>query len=102
MKWLERFWSKVEKTDGCWIWRGGRSSNGYGVFAVARRSAYAHRLSHEQVHGAIQAGMVIDHLCRNRAYVNPAHLEVVSDRENVARGMSRSAINARKIVCANG
>jgi hypothetical protein len=87
-----RFWAKVQKSDGCWEWTGGRAM-GYGMFAVPdpsrkskQRHAYAHRLSYELLVGPIPLGLQIDHLCRNRICVNPTHLEPVTASQNIQRG----------------
>lgn len=83
----ERFWAKVEKTDGCWEWRGWRTPKGYGGFRLSGRDQYAHRVSYEASIGPIPDGLVIDHLCRNSGCVNPAHLEAVTQKENLRRGL---------------
>lgn len=89
----DRFWSKVEKTDTCWLWKTGRFSTGYGMFSVGSRlnnkCVLAHRYAYNQLYGEYPPkGMHIDHLCRIRHCVNPAHLEVVTPRENTIRGKS--------------
>lgn len=96
------FWSRVEKTSTCWLWRGSISRYGYGQFMSARKSWRAHRYVWELTRGPIPQGLVLDHLCRNRSCVNPDHLEVVTNRENVRRGIGPTAINARKQTCNNG
>lgn len=101
---VARFWRHVAKVEsGCWEWTGHRNAmTGYGALNVNRVSTLAHRFSYEMNKGPIPAGLVIDHLCRNRACVNPDHLEVVSQRENCLRGEGISAIRARQTHCANG
>ncbi len=103
MELTERFWSKVQKTDTCWLWTAALNGDGYGRFGGGDRKVYqAHRWIYEQEVGPIPPGLTIDHLCRVHACVRPSHLEAVSRTENVLRGEGPTAINARKTHCANG
>ena len=82
----ERFWEKVAKSDSCWTWTGAKLPAGYGLFGSSEwldGEQLAHRIAYRLVHGEIEH--TIDHLCRNRACVNPEHLEDVPLRENIAR-----------------
>lgn len=82
----DRFWRKVEKTDGCWLWRGNLKDTGYGQFnRGSGQYAAAHRFSYELANGKIPDGLTIDHLCRVRNCVRPDHLEAVPHAENVRR-----------------
>ena len=101
---MDRFWSKVDKTPEteCWHWTSAITTEGYGQFWFNRRPRLAHRLAYEMLVGPIPEGLVIDHLCRVRHCVNPAHMEPVTQAENNARGSSLSAENARKTHCKRG
>jgi len=78
--------------DGCWEWKAHRNGRGYGTFWTGSSKMLAHRVSWEwSVGKRIPEGLVIDHLCRNKACVNPNHLEPVTDYENrVVRGNLRN------------
>lgn len=96
------FWHKVDRTGECWLWTGRGDAGGYGRVHYDGRDGYAHRLAYELLVGAIPDGLVIDHLCRVRNCVNPAHLEVVTQRENILRSDGAGAVNARKTHCKRG
>jgi hypothetical protein len=83
---VERFWSRIDKTESCWNWRGGLNSSGYGSIGVGGRVVLVHRWAYEHFVGPIPPGLQIDHLCRNRRCANPAHLEPVTASENCRRG----------------
>jgi hypothetical protein len=95
---MERFLAKVKKdSSGCWLWTGGRKPTGYGNFkAHSKSTVNAHRWSYEQHVGPIPDGLVLDHLCRVRHCVNPAHLEPVTTRVNLARGTRWPAKSAAR------
>lgn len=99
---LARFASYVEQADsGCWLWKN-RLSRGYGQFWIGRRRFQAHVWAWQQINGAVPGGLCLDHLCRSRNCVNPAHLEPVTLRENLLRGETHAARNAAKTHCVNG
>lgn len=98
-----RFLAKVDKTETCWLWTGWVDRNGYGRFWLDGRSPGAHRVAYELYVGPIPAGLEIDHLCRVRNCVNPAHLEPVTTAENVRRTLAfREPYQASMDACRNG
>lgn len=86
----------ITKAGDCWLWTGRLYPNGYGQFHVRRKVVYAHIASYEIHVGTVPAGLELDHTCRNRACVNPEHLEPVTHEVNVRRG------NAVKVACPQG
>ena len=97
---LDRFVEKFRQdpATGCWIWTAYVDPVvGYGTFLMPRGTTRAHRAAYELFIGAIPAGLTIDHLCRNKVCVNPAHLEAVTQRVNTNRGPG-----GRQFACVNG
>jgi hypothetical protein len=94
--------SQPEPMSGCWLWIGFVQADGYGVIFHGRRKQMAHRASYEAFVGPIPDGLTIDHLCRTRSCVNPAHLEAVTGRENTLRGASPIVALGRLTHCKRG
>ena len=86
-----RFWAKVNKTDGCWLWEGVTTPNGYGMFPVpgTRKSVSSHRFSWEQANGEIPQGLSVLHRCDVRACVNPEHLFLGTQMDNMIDMMKK-------------
>lgn len=78
----QRFWSKVEKTEGCWLWTASTFRTGYGQFRLGKTNTSAHRVAFELVNGPIPPGTQIDHRCGCRACVNPDHMRLATNAEN--------------------
>jgi len=89
--------------DDCWHWKGCIDrSHGYGLFYFEGSRESAHRASYKAFNGPIQNGLTIDHLCRVRDCVNPKHLEAVTIKENILRGVGLTAKNRVKTHCLRG
>lgn len=96
----ERFWAKVEKSDGCWMWAGYRDRDGYGKFVLVTPEScewMAHRASWTLANGPIPKGMTVDHLCFQPGCVRPDHLRLLTHSEN-----SRNQRRATKTHCIHG
>lgn len=89
-------------SGSCWIWTGQRNMGQYGTLYWDRKQRVASRLIYELLVGPVPDGLELDHLCRVRHCVNPDHLEPVTRRENVMRGIGVTSMNARKTHCMHG
>lgn len=98
----KRIAGHVKVVGGCWEWTGYRIHNGYGLTWLSGRKMLAHRAAYTLAVGAIPAGRVLDHLCRNRACIRPDHLEAVTIRTNTMRGDTIPARHAARTHCLRG
>lgn len=96
----QSFFGMADLSNECWKWLGSKYQNGYGK--LGRKGIMAHRIAFELTKGDVPADMCLDHLCKQRDCINPEHLEVVTLVENVMRGESQHAKNAKKTHCKNG
>jgi len=87
----------------CRIYKGHISDQGYGLICInGIKGLKAHVIEWEKINGPVPDGLVLDHLCRNRACVNHLHLEPVTPKVNTLRGVGPTALNARKTQCKRG
>ena len=87
----KNFWNKVDKSGICWEWTGARTSKikgGYGRFKLNGKLKLAHRITYQIKYGDIPEGFELDHRCRNRCCCNPDHLEAVTHKVNIQRGLT--------------
>ena len=90
----ERFWLKVQKQDGCWLWIGAATTSGYGVFQRGRRGEHlykAHRFAYELHFGEIPKRALVLHTCDNKLCVNPLHLEIGDHSKNLKDAWARGS-----------
>lgn len=103
---LPNFWKRVEKSSDCWLWTGRQRHDGYGQYSWyhegAVRTTTPHRIAYSILVSDVPRDLQLDHLCRVKNCVNPAHLEPVTPRVNSLRSNSIPAINARREVCQRG
>lgn len=98
----ESFEMYARRGPDCWEWTGTVGNHSYGIITSGRQSKLAHRWSYEHHTGPIPQGLVIDHLCRNRTCVNPAHMEAVTNEENLRRGEGYGIQNGMRSTCIHG
>lgn len=93
--------AEIVPWSGCWIWTGDLNDRGYASAFLGGKRQNTHRWVYEQIHGPVP-GLVVDHLCRVRCCINPAHLRAITNRENILAGIGFSAENAKRTHCIYG
>ena len=93
----QRFWEKVEKTDDCWLWIAAKDGCGYGLFRDNGKTHRAHRFIYQSIHGDIPKGLHVCHACDTPSCVNPDHLWLGTNLDNIAdktaKGRTRAGIS---------
>ena len=96
----ERFEEKINKTKNCWLWTGGKVTGGYGSFKIDGEKILAHRFSYLQYVGAIPDGMNVCHSCDVPACVNPDHLWIGTQQDNVDDMINKGRARYQSCLCA--
>lgn len=105
---IARFWKKVDRSGDCWVWKATkiRSRRGglYGSFGFKMDKVLAHRFAYAIAHGECPTNRQIDHMCRNTLCVNPAHLQAVTQQQNMENipANKRSKSGIRDVHWNNG
>lgn len=105
VKLTDAVYMKFCLAEPCWLWTKACSQNGYGTVSWESRQWSVHRLFYTLFVGVIAPTLVVDHICKVRNCCNPAHLEAVTQKENVARGnlkATNQARFARQLTCKQG
>lgn len=99
----DRFWSRVKKTDGCWVWTGSKGGSNYGSFYMNGKHRIASRLVYEWQYGSIEAGMLVCHHCDNRLCVRPDHLFLGTNQDNQIDSVKKGRSHwGKKTHCPHG
>lgn len=99
----DRFWSKVQKSDGCWLWAGNQTRDGYGYASIGRRRTVAHRWAWELSGRSVPAGKMLCHTCDVRLCVNPAHMFVGDAKSNAVDASRKGRLpHQQRTHCGNG
>jgi hypothetical protein len=87
----------VDEGTDCWVWQMHKNNKGYGVLKREGKRRYAHIVNYEKINGPVPEGLELDHICRNRACVNPSHLEAVTHQINQRRAAKLTVDQVKEI-----